>query len=113
VSALDPAAWQDFVDLFAGDATAISEIVTIFIEESHELEAKAVQGLDAQDADAVRRAGHSLKSTSRQLGAVTLGNLAAQLEELGRAEDITGAEALRVPFVVACANAREALASKI
>jgi len=48
----------------------------------------------AQDAEALRRAAHSFKGSCGNMGAPLLAELCRQLEELGRAGELSGAPAL-------------------
>jgi len=49
---------------------------------------------DARDPAGVREAAHDLKSSSAQIGARLLAELAKELEALGRAGELRGAPAL-------------------
>jgi HPt (histidine-containing phosphotransfer) domain-containing protein len=49
---------------------------------------------DARDAAGVREAAHGLKSSSAQIGARSLAELAKELEALGRANELQAATSL-------------------
>ena len=44
------------------------------------------------DAATIRQAAHSIKSTSNTFGALSLGEMAKELEMMGRAGDLAGAQ---------------------
>jgi len=57
-----------------------TELVETFLEEAPAMLAELRNALANGDADAYRRAAHSLKSNSLTFGAVELGNLARDVE---------------------------------
>jgi signal transduction histidine kinase/DNA-binding response OmpR family regulator/HPt (histidine-containing phosphotransfer) domain-containing protein len=65
-------------------ADFIQELVDTYCEETPRLIISLRQALVDQDAEAFRRAAHSIKSTSSSLGALRCGNLAKELEMLGK-----------------------------
>jgi HPt (histidine-containing phosphotransfer) domain-containing protein len=113
MTGVDDAAWSDFCDIFAGDMEAVSEIVTLFIDQSYELEAQLLSGFEKKDPDPIFRAGHSLKSTARQLGCLHLADLARDMEGFGKTKDLAAAAEIRAAFVAACEDARVALGAKL
>jgi HPt (histidine-containing phosphotransfer) domain-containing protein len=70
----------------------VSEIVDAYCTETPQLIAKLQHALDVNDADAFRQAAHSIKSTSRTFGALSLSALSQELEMLGRAGDLAGSQ---------------------
>jgi HPt (histidine-containing phosphotransfer) domain-containing protein len=69
----------------------IKELVTAYLEDTPQQIETLKQALTAGDADAFRRAAHTIKSTSLNFGASGLAGQARQLEELGRAGLLDGA----------------------
>ena len=61
-------------------AEFVGELVDTFLEEAPTMLAALRAALAAADADAFRRAAHSLKSNSNTFGAQRLGVLARELE---------------------------------
>jgi signal transduction histidine kinase/CheY-like chemotaxis protein len=74
-------------------ADFIQELVAAYCEETPRLIISLQQALVNQDAEAFRRAAHSIKSTSVSLGALRSGNLAKELEMLGKAGQLGTAAA--------------------
>ena len=72
-------------------ADFVGELIATYCEETPQLIAKLRYALGANDADAFRRAAHSIKSTSATFGALSLGEMARELEMMGRAGDLAGA----------------------
>jgi HPt (histidine-containing phosphotransfer) domain-containing protein len=69
------------------------ELIETYCRETPQLIAKLQYALDVNDTDAFRQAAHSIKSTSNIFGALSLSALSKDLEMLGRAGDLAGAQA--------------------
>ena len=78
---LDPATFSE-LEAAAG-AEFARELITTFLEEAPLMLAELRNTLAAGNADAFRRAAHSLKSNSLTFGALALGALARALELKG------------------------------
>jgi HPt (histidine-containing phosphotransfer) domain-containing protein len=65
------------------------ELVDTFLEEAPRMLETLRQSLARDDADAFRRAAHSLKSNSNTFGALALGRMARELE-------LSGADAVKL-----------------
>ena len=76
----------------AAGAEFVAELVDTFLEEAPRMMEGLREALAARDADAFRRAAHSLKSNSNTFGALELGAQAKALELGGL--DSAGAAAL-------------------
>ena len=72
-------------------AEFVGELIETYCSETPQLIAKLQHALDVNDAGAFRQAAHSIKSTSYTFGALSLGEMAKELEMLGRAGDLAGA----------------------
>ena len=79
---IDQATFEGLTELVGDDF--IGELVETFFEEAPGLLAAMGQALNAGDADAFRRAAHSLKSNSDSFGARRLASLSRELETMGR-----------------------------
>ncbi len=79
---IDQATFDGLTELVGDDF--IGELVETFFEEAPELLTEIKRALDQGDAEAFRRASHSLKSNGESFGATRLANLARELEALGR-----------------------------
>jgi CheY-like chemotaxis protein/HPt (histidine-containing phosphotransfer) domain-containing protein len=88
-AAVDPAV---VARLAAGMGSAFAaELVDTFTEDARDQIAAVDRALGAGDVDGVRRAAHSLKSTSETVGASRLGAAARELEAVARAGSLAGA----------------------
>jgi CheY-like chemotaxis protein/HPt (histidine-containing phosphotransfer) domain-containing protein len=76
-------------EAFGGDADEdlLRHMLGVFIEPAREAVAKVRQGLDDRSADDIAAAAHTLKSSSRSIGAHDLAALCETLEAAARSED--------------------------
>ena len=98
-AAIDSATFAELKETAGGDF--IGELIEAFLAEAPKLLDELTRALAASDADAFRRAAHSLKSNSNTFGARTLGAMARELELKGMA-----------PVIAANAQALYALAQE-
>jgi len=70
----------------------IGELIQAYLEDSPKLLAEAKDALAKNDAETFRRATHSLKSNSANFGAHTLAAMSKELEQMGRAGNLAGAD---------------------
>jgi len=75
---IDAATFAELQD--SAGADFVKELVQTFLEEAPAMLAELRQALAAGQADAFRRAAHSLKSNSLTFGALALAALARELE---------------------------------
>ena len=68
-----------------GDDAFVAELIDQFVTDSPALVAAARRGLEAGDADEVRRAAHTLKSNAATFGANELADRSSRLEAAARA----------------------------
>ena len=66
------------------DAEFVAEIVDAFCEDTPRYIAELRESLTRQDLDTFRRAAHSIKSSSKIVGALSLASQAAELEQMAR-----------------------------
>ncbi len=81
-------------DMFGADMDLIKEILDEFVQPSLDIIADIDAGFTSRDADAIKRAAHKLKSSSRTIGADRLSDLSTELEAAGEAEDWSRIEIL-------------------
>ncbi len=72
----------------------IDELVDTYLEDAPRLVQEMEAALEAKDAEAFRRAAHSLKSNSATFGAMRLSNLAKELEKLAKENKLEAAARL-------------------
>lgn len=75
-----------------GDAELLRDVVEAFLEESPTLLAQLEHAIPQANYVDVRRASHTLKGTLRLFGSTPSRDLAADLEEMGRAQSLEHAE---------------------
>ena len=87
---IDEAVLARLADGTGGDAGFVSDLIEQFVADTPGLVAAARAGLDAGDAEEVRRAAHTLKSNAATFGAHELAGRSRWLEDAakgGRLED--------------------------
>ena len=72
------------------DAEFVAEIVDAFCEDTPRYIAELRESLTKQDLDTFRRAAHSIKSSSKIVGALNLASQAAELEQMARGRHTRG-----------------------
>ncbi|MEQ9233939.1 response regulator [Coleofasciculus sp. E2-BRE-01] len=83
---LDPKIWQSLEKLAGAKAKVVlNKIVGDYLEDAPERLQAIQSAIAIQDAEALRQAAHSLRSSSANLGAVTLSHLCKELENLASA----------------------------
>jgi CheY-like chemotaxis protein len=92
--AFDPTALDKLLDTIGGDREALGELVDSFLEEGPDLIDRMRAAAAAGDADALRQAAHTMKSSAADFGAMALSRLCAAMEALARSGSIDGAAAM-------------------
>jgi len=107
---LDRSAVDRVRDLLGSQAdTAFPHVLQEFLDGSARLLVEAQQAFDASDPEGLRRAAHTLKSSSATFGAALLCGVARELETLARQGTVDGAGALLARARDEYARARAAL----
>lgn len=88
---IDEKAFQELVASTGGDPGFLTELINSYFASSSELFAQMQKALAENNIDEFRRAAHSLKSTSANLGALRLSSLARELEQMGLVGQLDGA----------------------
>jgi len=86
---IDQVTFEALVDAVGEDF--IDELLQAYFEEMPQLLATLQHALENLDCDSFQRAAHSIKSTSNSFGAFQYGELAKELELLGKAKDLDSA----------------------
>jgi signal transduction histidine kinase/CheY-like chemotaxis protein/HPt (histidine-containing phosphotransfer) domain-containing protein/HAMP domain-containing protein len=81
---LDPAALARLAESMGGDEAFVGELIEQFLADSPGLLVAARDGVEAGDADVVRRAAHTLKSNAATFGANELAERCRTLETAAR-----------------------------
>ena len=106
---LDPGALASLEALASGDSQFIAELIDTWAADATEHIAAIEQALVTGDADTLRRAAHTLKSTSQSLGAVQLAGRCAEIEAHARHGRMDAVRALLPTLLRSYEQARAAL----
>lgn len=90
----DAAALDTLLDMIGGDAAALSELIESFLDEGPGLIDRIERAAAGGDAEALRQAAHTMKSSAADFGATELSRLCREMETLGRAGRADGATTL-------------------
>jgi CheY-like chemotaxis protein/HPt (histidine-containing phosphotransfer) domain-containing protein len=82
--AIDRRALERLADGVGGDDQFVTDLIAQFAEDAPGLLAAARAGLDRADAEAVRRAAHTLKSNAATFGAGALAERSRELEDAAK-----------------------------
>ncbi|VXB14063.1 response regulator [Massilia sp. 9I] len=74
-----------------GDAL-VQKVINAYVGDTPRHLATLREAVDGMDPGSVRRVAHSLKSASANIGAARLATLCKELEQLGRADTVAGAD---------------------
>jgi HPt (histidine-containing phosphotransfer) domain-containing protein len=83
-AAIDPAAFARLVEMTGGELDFVDELVDTYLEDGAAQVTALRAAAAAGDNEGLVRPAHSLKSSSVNVGALGLGELARQLEEAAR-----------------------------
>ena len=109
---IDPTVFSELFTSIGSDQTFLNELIDTFLGDSPRLLAQMRDALAANNVDAFRRAAHSLKSNSANLGALNLSALAKELELMAKAGLLDGAGEKIPPLEVEYARVKTALEQK-
>ena len=97
--ALKEAMGEDYID----------ELLQAFFDETPQLLAHLKQAFAKKDSEAFRLAAHSIKSTSNSFGALKFGELAKELEMIGREGKLDGSYGKVEALTTSYESVRQAL----
>lgn len=106
-SVIDSAVYNELKE--AAGAEFVVELVSAFLEEAPGMFNELHAALDTKDADAFRRAAHSIKSNAEIFGAHALASPARALELIEFSESTPEVQALVVQLKAEFSRASEAL----
>lgn len=87
----------------------LKKVINIYLDEFEKLFEALKQAVASGDANALRAAAHSLKSSSANIGAVKMSTLCRDLEDMGRTNSLETAECLLADIVSESDKVRKAL----
>lgn len=82
--------WSYLEDLSGGDAEFIQEILTTYVDTACELVESIHRAACDEDSDRALYAAHTLKGSSRSIGAERLAHVCHELEECAKSGDMQG-----------------------
>jgi HPt (histidine-containing phosphotransfer) domain-containing protein len=89
--AIDRETYARLLDMTGGDQAFVDELVDTYLVDAAEQLAALDAAVALADAAALTRPAHSLRSSSLNVGALSLGELCRELELQGRTGEIAGA----------------------
>ena len=104
---IDQAVYQALMETVGEDF--IGEMLEAFLEEGAQFLVDMNSALADRDVDKFRRAAHSQKSNAATFGAMKLSELARELEEMARNDQLADAAEKLGPLSAAFAEAGKAL----
>jgi HPt (histidine-containing phosphotransfer) domain-containing protein len=107
--AIDAATFAGLLEMTGGDMEFVDELVDTYISDGDQQVASLRAAVATGSVDDLIRPAHSLKSSSLNVGALALGELARGLEEAARGGAVTDAADRVDSIAVAYADARQAL----
>lgn len=87
VASIDAAVLGEFREMMGEDA---GELIDLFLADAPALVSDLKQALAQDDPEALRRAAHTLKSSSATFGALVLSEMCREVEEIGRSGAVNG-----------------------
>jgi len=106
---LNTSALEQLLEVIGGDVADLVELIESYLEESPELLRQLQEGISQSQADVVRRAAHTLKSSSRDFGAMGLSQLCATMEHESGLGRLDNAVSLNLEIMTQYAHSRVAL----
>ena len=80
------------LERLGGDEELLKEVAALFLDEYPTIVTEIGAAIQAQNAQQVERAAHSLKGSVSNFGSDAALEAAYELEKMGRANDLTNAE---------------------
>ncbi len=88
---VDREALRNLLNMFNGDTAFLGQVIDTYLSDAANLFASLHQAMASGNADELRRAAHSLKSNSANLGAAALSSLSKEIEDIGKRGTVDGA----------------------
>lgn len=92
-----------------GDASLFQELLALYVDDSTQQLERLGEALSRNDLKVAERIAHTLKSSSANLGAMTMSRLCLQMEQCGREQRLADMGALLEPARAAHRRAVAAL----
>lgn len=96
-------------DATGGDEEFLAELVAIFLDDA-QLRLEEIKGaVDSGDPSELKKTAHKLKGSSANMGANGLMNISKEMENMGSAGEVDGADTHYEALVVEFARVKDAL----
>jgi len=89
---IDDVTFARMLDSLGGDVDFLNELLEAYLASTPGLFANMQQAIATGDAPALQRAAHSLKAGSASFGALAFAARCKELEDMGKAGELAGAE---------------------
>ncbi|MFT5442542.1 MAG: HPt (histidine-containing phosphotransfer) domain-containing protein [Myxococcota bacterium] len=89
--AIDASAYGALEDVADGDVEFMVELLNQYLLDAEPLVAALGHANAMGDGESLKRAAHTLKSSSANVGAITLSNFSETLQSIGRSGELVGA----------------------
>ena len=93
--------------------TFLAKIISEYLEDNPQKLEAIRQAIQSNDVRALRQASHSLRSSSANLGAITIADLCKQLENLARSGTIQGASVIMEQLITEYPQVKLALEQEL
>jgi PAS domain S-box-containing protein len=111
-SPVDETTLENFLEMMGTPALG-QEIIALYLRDTPTLLANLRLALDNNDTTLFARSAHSLKSSSAQLGALSLSEKAREMEMMGRTGNLAGGEQLLIRAEAVYEKVRAVLAARL
>jgi HPt (histidine-containing phosphotransfer) domain-containing protein len=91
---IDQATFEELKQMSGEDF--INELIDAFLDDAPNMLSNMQSALEAKDVESFRRNAHSLKSNANTFGAIELGVMAKELEQMGKDNDLEVGNRLEV-----------------
>lgn len=103
-------------EMVGGDVAWLADLLDMYVADTTEKLSEADQAVGAGDNEALKKVAHTMKGTSVNIGANTMGSLCERLQRMATTGETGGAPALlqeiRLEFQNVCADIPAALDSQ-
>lgn len=106
---IDRAALNELMESIGNDQAFLAELIADFYDDTEQQLDTVGEALASGDAESLRRAAHSLKSTSASFGAQRMSLLCRKLEEMGKTGELDGGSELTAQIEAEFQQVRGAL----
>ena len=111
LQSLDKDRVRELKELTADDPALLAELIDLFLTDAPKLMDQMRRATEDEDAPALRRAAHTMKGSSGQMGALRIQDICATIETLAETGSLVGVEPLLTELSLAFARSVSELRS--